>query len=256
MNFDNTVASGFVYSNRHCITCDPNPPPVSSSTSVSTTSKSTSAKHTHGHSAASSSSTSSSAHVKPSSSSSQHENSSSSTKNSTSAPKPKPTKSKSSSSSMTTLSTSSSSSATKTKASKTKSTAVASASASANPVNGHATCTASSVAIPQSTQTYTQYFVGAGVTENPVNPGNDNIQQAPINSTLSGSYASDCDAIAACAYAANYAAYQYYSFDLHFVNSTQQWICTQYYDPNTKPEYFNVKNDDVVVAYGYYNPNF
>jgi len=157
---------------------------------------------------------------------------------------------------LTSVSTSSSASAsaTKTKASKTKSTAVASASASA--VNGHATCTESSVAIPQSTQTYTQYFVGAGVTETPVNPGNDNSQQAPINSTLSGTYGSDCDAIAACAKAANFAAYQYYSFDLHFVNSTQQWICTQYYDPNTKPEYFNVKNDDVVVAYGYYNPNF
>ena len=50
----------------------------------------------------------------------------------------------------------------------------------------------------------------------------------------------------------------YSSIDLHFRESSQQWECVEYLgfdsdegDMKVDAGYFNVEDDDVVVAYGY-----
>jgi len=132
-------------------------------------------------------------------------------------------------------------------------------SATATP---HDRCASATVNVAPASQpsatgyVYKKYYAGAGYTENPINPGNRNIQQAPINSTLAGPFSTDCDAITACATQASLASYRYFSFDLHLVGSTGSWVCTQYYDPNTNATYFDQKNEDVVVAYGFYNIDY
>lgn len=41
-----------------------------------------------------------------------------------------------------------------------------------------------------------------------------------------------------------------YSFDLHYLQSNQSWVCVQFYDANNDTSYFNVPNEDAIAAYG------
>lgn len=97
-------------------------------------------------------------------------------------------------------------------------------------------------------------YAGCGYAENTKNPGNDG--PSPITSTLPGTLAV-CAAATACVnFGWNQAIANpggmYESVDLQFHNSTNNWWCVQYWDPNpTGGSYWNVPNADIVQAYGF-----
>jgi len=101
---------------------------------------------------------------------------------------------------------------------------------------------------------YSVYYAGSGFTENTNNPGNDYPDlNPPITTTFPGT-TDPCTAIQGCAQNSVHDPGAYYSFDLHYLASTQEWECVSYYDQNTAPSYYNVSNPDVVIAYGYSIP--
>ncbi|KAF2722974.1 hypothetical protein K431DRAFT_283482 [Polychaeton citri CBS 116435] len=97
---------------------------------------------------------------------------------------------------------------------------------------------------------YTLYYTGSGYTENYNNPGNDNTGFPPLVNYFPAS-TSTCDAVTQCASISYADPYVYWSFDLHFRTSTNQWECVQFFDNSQDPGYFNVADPDVSVAYGY-----
>jgi hypothetical protein len=98
---------------------------------------------------------------------------------------------------------------------------------------------------------YKRYYYGSGLRENTVNPGNHG--NPALTQTYSGSLL-ECDAAQKCA---TYGITRpntgggYWSFDLHFLQSTGAWECSLYWDPNANAAFFNVADTDVVAGYGY-----
>jgi hypothetical protein len=98
---------------------------------------------------------------------------------------------------------------------------------------------------------YKRYFYGQGLRENTKNPGN--VGLPALTQTYSGTLL-ECDAAQKCA---TYGKTRpntgggYYSFDLHFLQSTGAWECSLYWEPNTVASYFNVADTDIVAGYGY-----
>lgn len=73
-----------------------------------------------------------------------------------------------------------------------------------------------------------------------------------ISQTFYASSYSVPQAIQACAdYAVS--TLDNYAFQLYFLGSEDHWVCRTYYDsgPGSDASYFNIPNDDVLVAYGY-----
>jgi hypothetical protein len=102
---------------------------------------------------------------------------------------------------------------------------------------------------------YSVYYSGSGFTENTNNPGNDEPESLPPITTTYPGTTDPCTAIQACAQSSSNDLLSYYSFDLHYLASTQEWECVSYFDPNTAPSYYNVPNPDVMIAYGYSLPS-
>lgn len=43
----------------------------------------------------------------------------------------------------------------------------------------------------------------------------------------------------------------YLSFDLHFLSGNASWVCVQFVDGNSDGSFFDVRDRDVDVAYGF-----
>lgn len=97
------------------------------------------------------------------------------------------------------------------------------------------------------------YYAGQGVTEDPNNPG---ASGHPSKVTeLSGNLTA-CDAIQQCTNLCDtdLDIELSYSFDVHYLESTDQWECVRYYELNNGPSsqtYFDINNCDVREVYGY-----
>jgi hypothetical protein len=101
---------------------------------------------------------------------------------------------------------------------------------------------------------YSVYYSGSGFTENTTNPGNDLPNNYPPLTTTYPGTMDPCTAIQTCTQDSYADPDAYYSFDLHYLASTEEWECVSYFDPNISPSYFNVPNPDILIAYGYSLP--
>jgi len=102
---------------------------------------------------------------------------------------------------------------------------------------------------PGNGEYYVRFYSGAGYeTNTTTDSGNDNSYPA-ITSYYASTY-SACQAAKACINEAYGDENEYYSIDLHFLTSRNQWECFQYYNPSAASD-FNVPNSDVAAAYGY-----
>lgn len=71
----------------------------------------------------------------------------------------------------------------------------------------------------------------------------------PVRSTFA---ADACTAVERCAQQSANAPTSYYTFQLYFLESKQQWTCVSYFNAQFQAApYFNVPNPDAVVVYGY-----
>jgi hypothetical protein len=90
--------------------------------------------------------------------------------------------------------------------------------------------------------TFTNYFVGFGVTELSFNTAN------PIVNTFTGTE-DDCTAVITCGGLT--ATQGYLSFDLHYLIAEAEWSCTSFFGANFVAADFSVNNTDVGNSYGY-----
>lgn len=101
---------------------------------------------------------------------------------------------------------------------------------------------------------YSPYFGGYGVTEDFVNPGNDEDSSPPFVTELSVTDEGDvCGAVERCAQLTIDDEGIYYSFDVHYLLDKGYWECVQFFDENVDPRYFDQRNSTVGYALGYYN---
>ena len=116
------------------------------------------------------------------------------------------------------------------------------------------TSVVSSVCAPTCTEitvsgyAYVNIYSGSGYTENTDNPGNEDL---PMITTYLDGTLSTCDASSQCATLAYNDDEIYHGYDLHYLQSSQQWVCVQYLSGNDDTSYWNVANSDVTAAYGY-----
>ena len=110
------------------------------------------------------------------------------------------------------------------------------------------TVTADSGNSEGSSSAFQQFFNGSGVETDPnTDSGNDNYNYPPIIAYFPNTY-SACDAVQACL--VQTFDNEGISMDLHFLASSCQWQCFQYYDYSSAND-FHVSNSDVIQAYGY-----
>lgn len=96
------------------------------------------------------------------------------------------------------------------------------------------------------------YYDGSGYIENLDNPGNQNPIYPPIYTDYAGTLDDVCTVAQMCADQADIVDVgDYYSFDLHYLQSNQSWVCVQYIDGNDDASYFNVPDEDAIAVYGY-----
>ncbi|WWC86566.1 uncharacterized protein L201_001443 [Kwoniella dendrophila CBS 6074] len=107
---------------------------------------------------------------------------------------------------------------------------------------------------PTTDDSVTYYFFhrGVGAYETDDNPSNDSDWAPPATTTISGSEAAE-DAVQSCA---DFSWDQgYFAFQVYYRRSTDQWTCTSYIfaykGDQSSSAYFNLKDDDVTLAYGY-----
>jgi len=105
--------------------------------------------------------------------------------------------------------------------------------------------------VQEKSMPYLRYYYGTGLRENANNPGNNAPSNYPPYTTTYPGNLLECDAASKCAVWAYALPASYWSFDLHFLQSTGAWECTAYVNPNTDGRYFNVADPDVVAGYGY-----
>jgi hypothetical protein len=142
-------------------------------------------------------------------------------------------------------------------ASTSKKASISKATATITPSSTSSTLASSTTAAPTSCSsiaavlvgpgqpiTYKQYFSGTGVTLDPNNPGNN--YNSPITLSYGGTR---CEAANHCANVG--ATANYYSFDLHYLKSQQQWQCVLYFEGNKDTAYFDVEDSNVGEVYGY-----
>ncbi|OCF33225.1 hypothetical protein I316_04966 [Kwoniella heveanensis BCC8398] len=99
---------------------------------------------------------------------------------------------------------------------------------------------------------YTQYYSGSGIIETDNNPGNDNDSYPPKQLNIPGTTAQNA-AIQQCASFSddNVLNDLYFSFQIYYDDSVDNWICRAYYDPSSDASYFNVPNTDANPVFGY-----
>lgn len=95
---------------------------------------------------------------------------------------------------------------------------------------------------------FNEIYSGSGFTENPDNPSNTNGNPFTVTYPCTLPV---CEALQRCLNDAVGRPWEYASVDLHFRKSSQQWECVEYSGYESGEGDFNVKDDDVVVGYGY-----
>jgi hypothetical protein len=98
---------------------------------------------------------------------------------------------------------------------------------------------------------YIRYYKGSSFTENYNNPGNVGVSNFPPVVQNYPASQDVCTATTNCAAEASILPEIYYSFDLYFLTSQNQWECVLFYNGNSDPSYFNVPNSDAAMGYGY-----
>ena len=106
--------------------------------------------------------------------------------------------------------------------------------------------------------TYNQYFSGNGVSLSAANPG------ASTSNPKDGRYVKEilygvsdpCEAISTCAGLSQYYGWVFGSFDVHYMQAEQYWVCSTFANGVTAAEadsYWGVQDGqgDVGVAYGF-----
>jgi hypothetical protein len=106
--------------------------------------------------------------------------------------------------------------------------------------------------------TYTQYFSGNGVSLSASNPG------ASVSNPKDGRYVKEilygvtdpCEAISTCAGLSQYYGWVFGSFDVHYMQAEQYWVCSTFANGVTAAEadaFWGVQDGqgDVGVAYGF-----
>ena len=132
---------------------------------------------------------------------------------------------------------------------------------------GGGTCNTTVPYCPEQTK-YANYYAGCGVYENTTNPGDptgDTTSPNLIIDQFGSTYAENdtCGALDACINTANYYLpdHVYQSFDLHYINDSEQasqsqWYCYLYLGNNTNGSYFDTTPNQTYLsvfnAYGYY----
>jgi hypothetical protein len=114
--------------------------------------------------------------------------------------------------------------------------------------------TCSSVTV--GTQTYTQYFSGAGVTLSTANPGANptNPREGRYVKEILYGTTDACHAIQTCAGLSSYYGWVFGSFDVHYMQAEGIWVCSTFANAVSGGEAmssWNVPNADVSVAYGF-----
>jgi len=160
---------------------------------------------------------------------------------------PQPTATSTTTSSSTALATSTPATTTTSAPATTSTIAAATTTAAAAP-----TCSSVSVG----GITYNQYFASTGVTLSALNPGTNS--QNPkdgryVKEILYGT-TDACTAIQTCAGLSAYYGWVFGSFDVHYMQAENLWVCSTFANSVTAAEatpFWNVANVDVGVAYGY-----
>lgn len=252
-DFKADPSTGEVYYNNHCWKNHCTTSYFSSPTPMPTSSKASSVKPVKTKTKASSVKTSS---AKPAKTSSAKPAKTTSTKAiSTAAPSTKVTSTKTKATK--TKASSTAAPTTPTKPTTTTSPTSAPTATCAVPNLSNNACTTEKVNLVSSLDvlTYTAYFEGKGLTENPNNPSNT-LGLLQTNTQFPASQ-SACQAVANCANQASLLglASLALSFDLHFTDGSDGsacgWTCSTYALGNTNTGVFNVKNDSVKAVFGY-----
>ena len=96
--------------------------------------------------------------------------------------------------------------------------------------------------------TYRQYFSGNGVRETDDNPGM--ISDFDFRTTTFDD-ADFCTLVEECSSFAQLNFPPYFSFQLYYRISEDQYVCTAYPNPNSDPSYFNIIDNEVGASYGF-----
>nr|XP_019046795.1 hypothetical protein I302_03398 [Kwoniella bestiolae CBS 10118]OCF25725.1 hypothetical protein I302_03398 [Kwoniella bestiolae CBS 10118] len=102
------------------------------------------------------------------------------------------------------------------------------------------------------TTTYYFFHIGQGAIETDDNPGNDVEFLPPLSTLIPGSQDRE-EAVQSCA---DFSWDQgYFAFQIYYRRSTNEWTCRCYIyafpGDQSDSSYFNVVDEDVLLAYGY-----